>query len=290
MERVEMKKRRLGFALMVLPGVVLLFLFHTLPALTGMFYSLTDYKGYGSWKFVGLSNYAQLLTDPSIRNSYGFTLLFAFSAAILTNIVSLLLAVALTQNIKFRGFLRSVFFLPAVLATVIIGYVFDFIFSQAVTSVGEAVGSDFLSKSLLGNPQWAWVALVLVAVWQACAVTTVIYMTGLQSISPDLYEAAAIDGASAVQVFWKITLPLVMPFVGVNMILQLKNQLMVFDLVVAMTGGGPGTSTQSISYLIYRNGFQGGEFAYQSANAVVYFVLIMAISMIQLRVFQSKEK
>lgn len=290
MERVEMKKRRLGFALMVLPGVVLLFLFHTFPALTGMFYSLTDYKGYGSWKFVGLSNYAQLLTDPSIRNSYGFTLLFAFSAAILTNIVSLLLAVALTQNIKFRGFLRSVFFLPAVLATVIIGYVFDFIFSQAVTSVGEAVGSDFLSKSLLGNPQWAWVALVLVAVWQACAVTTVIYMTGLQSISPDLYEAAAIDGASAAQVFWKITLPLVMPFVGVNMILQLKNQLMVFDLVVAMTGGGPGTSTQSISYLIYRNGFQGGEFAYQSANAVVYFVLIMAISMIQLRVFQSKEK
>lgn len=274
---------------MVFPGVVLLFCFMTVPALMGMFYSLTDYRGYGGWKFIGLSNYENLVKDSSILHSYIFTLGFAFLAAILTNMISLLLAAALTQNIRLKGFLRGVFFLPAVLATIVIGYVFNFIFSQAITSIGKGLHNDFLSRSLLGNPQWAWVAIVIVAVWQACAVTTVIYMTGIESISSDIYEAAKVDGANRRQVFWRITLPLVMPFVAVNMVLQLKNQLQVFDLVVALTNGGPGTATQSISFLIYRNGFQGGQFAYQSANAVMYFVLILFISLVQMRLFRSRE-
>lgn len=282
-------RRRKGPILMVFPGVVLLFCFMTIPALMGMFYSLTDYRGYGGWKFIGLSNYQNLVKDSSILHSYIFTLGFAFLAAILTNMISLLLAAALTQNIRFKGFLRGVFFLPAVLATIVIGYVFNFIFSQAITSIGKGLHNDFLSRSLLGNPQWAWVAIVIVAVWQACAVTTVIYMTGIESVSSDIYEAAKVDGANRRQVFWRITLPLVMPFVAVNMVLQLKNQLQVFDLVVALTNGGPGTATQSISFLIYRNGFQGGQFAYQSANAVMYFVLILFISLVQMRLFRSRE-
>ena len=282
-------RRRKGPILMVFPGVVLLFCFMTVPALMGMFYSLTDYRGYGGWKFIGLSNYRNLVKDSSILHSYIFTLGFAFLAAILTNMISLLLAAALTQNIRLKGFLRGVFFLPAVLATIVIGYVFNFIFSQAITSIGKGLHNDFLSRSLLGNPQWAWVAIVIVAVWQACAVTTVIYMTGIESISSDIYEAAKVDGANRRQVFWRITLPLVMPFVAVNMVLQLKNQLQVFDLVVALTNGGPGTATQSISFLIYRNGFQGGQFAYQSANAVMYFVLILFISLVQMRLFRSRE-
>jgi len=270
-------RRRKGPILMVFPGVVLLFCFMTVPALMGMFYSLTDYRGYGGWKFIGLSNYQNLVKDSSILHSYIFTLGFAFLAAILTNMISLLLAAALTQNIRLKGFLRGVFFLPAVLATIVIGYVFNFIFSQAITSIGKGLHNDFLSRSLLGNPQWAWVAIVIVAVWQACAVTTVIYMTGIESISSDIYEAAKVDGANRRQVFWRITLPLVMPFVAVNMVLQLKNQLQVFDLVVALTNGGPGTATQSISFLIYRNGFQGGQFAYQSANAVMMSLLVLCI-------------
>lgn len=282
-------RRRKGPILMVFPGVVLLFCFMTVPALMGMFYSLTDYRGYGGWKFIGLSNYQNLVKDSSVLHSYIFTLGFAFLAAILTNMISLLLAAALTQNIRLKGFLRGVFFLPAVLATIVIGYVFNFIFSQAITSIGKGLHNDFLSRSLLGNPQWAWVAIVIVAVWQACAVTTVIYMTGIESISSDIYEAAKVDGANRRQVFWRITLPLVMPFVAVNMVLQLKNQLQVFDLVVALTNGGPGTATQSISFLIYRNGFQGGQFAYQSANAVMYFVLILFISLVQMRLFRSRE-
>lgn len=282
-------RRRKGPILMVFPGVVLLFCFMTVPALMGMFYSLTDYRGYGGWKFIGLSNYQNLVKDSSILHSYIFTLGFAFLAAILTNMISLLLAATLTQNIRLKGFLRGVFFLPAVLATIVIGYVFNFIFSQAITSIGKGLHNDFLSRSLLGNPQWAWVAIVIVAVWQACAVTTVIYMTGIESISSDIYEAAKVDGANRRQVFWRITLPLVMPFVAVNMVLQLKNQLQVFDLVVALTNGGPGTATQSISFLIYRNGFQGGQFAYQSANAVMYFVLILFISLVQMRLFRSRE-
>ena len=169
--------KRTGFALMAIPGALFLFIFHTIPALMGAFYSFTDYRGYGSWNFVGVDNYVRLFQDPLVRHSYIFTIGFALLTAILTNVISVLLAVMMTQNIRFRSFIRGVFFLPAVLATVVIGYVFDFIFSQVVTSVGKGIGNSFLSKSLLGNAKWAWVAIVIVAVWQACAVTTVIYMT-----------------------------------------------------------------------------------------------------------------
>lgn len=114
-------RRRKGPILMVFPGVVLLFCFMTVPAFMGMFYSLTDYRGYGGWKFIGLSNYQNLVKDSSILHSYISTLGFAFLAAILTNMISLLLAAALTQNIRLKGFLRGVFFLPAVLAAIVIG-------------------------------------------------------------------------------------------------------------------------------------------------------------------------
>lgn len=274
---------------MAVPAVVLFFLFHTLPALQGVFYSFTDSAGYGDWNFIGLDNYVRLFTDKQVIASYGFTIGFAVVATILANIVSLAIAVGLTANIRFRGFLRGVFFLPAVLAVLVVGYIFNYLFSNALPQAGEALGITALSTNILGNPDLAWVGIVIVAVWQACATTIVIYMAGLQTVPEELTEAGMLDGASNWQRFWKITFPLLAPFFTVNMVLSLKNFLMVFDQIVSLTGGGPGTSTQSISFLIYRNGFSGGQFAYQSANAVLYFIVIAVICVVQLRFLRGKE-
>ncbi len=162
-------------------------------------------------------------------------------------------------------------------------------FANVLPLLGEKLGIDVLSTNILGNEKWAWVGIVIVAVWQACAFNTILYLAGLQTVPAELYEASSLDGASKWQNFWHITFPMIAPFFTINMVLAMKNFLMVFDQVVALTGGGPGRATQSISLLIYSGGFQGGEFAYQSANSVIYFIVIMVVSIVQIKFLQKRE-
>jgi len=274
---------------MIIPAVVLFFTFHTYPALQGVYYSFTDSKGYGTYDFVGLKNYINLFKDGRVLNAYFFTFKFAIISTILVNVISLILAIALNSRIIFQKLLKSIYFLPLVLSVLIIGYIFNFIFTYLIPDAGKAIGIEVLSKSILGNPELAWIGIVFVAVWQACAFNTIIYLAGLQTIPIVLYEAANIDGASGWQQFRYITFILIAPFFTVNMVLAMKNFLMVFAHVVALTGGGPGRATESISLLIYDGGFNGAEFAYQSANAVIYFFVILIISIIQINFLQKRE-
>ena len=232
---------------MIIPAVVLFFTFHTYPALQGIFYSFTNSKGYGTYDFVGLKNYINLFKDGRALNSYIFTFKFAIFSTILVNVISLILAIALNSKIIFQKLLKSIYFLPLVLSVLIIGYIFNYIFTYLIPDAAKAIGIEVLSKSILGNPELAWIGIVFVAVWQACAFNTIIYLAGLQTIPIVLYEAANIDGASGWQQFRYITFVLIAPFFTVNMVLAMKNFLMVFAHVVALTGGGPGRATESIS-------------------------------------------
>lgn len=274
---------------MAVPAVALFFVFHTLPALQGVLYSFTDSHGYGSWSIIGFDNYVRLFTDADVLHSYVFTLQFAVVATIAANVISLLLALGLSAGIRFRSFMRSVYFLPGVLSVIVVSYIFSTIFSTGVPQVGKQLGISWLSTNTLGDASTAWLGIVIVTVWQACATTTVIYIAGLQTVPEDVVEASLIDGASARKRFWAITFPLIAPFFTINIVLSFKNFMQVFDEVVALTQGGPGTATQSISYLIYKAGFAGGEFGYQSANAVLYFVVIGVLAIFQLRVLQRRE-
>jgi raffinose/stachyose/melibiose transport system permease protein len=278
-----------AFYWMVLPAVALFFLFNTLPVLQGVFYSFTNYAGYGDWEFVGLSNYVNVFLDDRIRSSYLFTIQFALVSTILVNIIALGIAIGLNAKIKFRTALRGLYFIPKVLAVLVIGYVFQYLFTFSLPVIGAALGVDALASSILADPDLAWVGIVVLAVWQAAAFSVILYLAGLQTIPEDLYEAASIDGAGPWQKFRAITFPLIAAFFTINMVLAFKDFMMVFDHVVAMTNGGPGTATESISFVIYRGGFQGGEFAYQTANAVIYFFFIVAFAFIQLRVLQRRE-
>jgi raffinose/stachyose/melibiose transport system permease protein len=280
---------RLTFYWMVLPAFLLFFILHTVPVLQGVFYSFTNYAGYGEWEFVGFKNYANLFLDDRIRNAYLFTFQFAIVSTILVNIIALAIAMGLNSRIKLRNTLRGIFFIPNVLAVLVVGYIFNYLFSNSLPAIAGALGIDSLATNILADPNLAWLGIVTLAVWQATAFAIILYLAGLQTIPGELYEAASIDGAGAWRQFWSITFPLIAAFFTINMVLSLKNFMMVFDHVVALTNGGPGTETESVSLVIYRGGFQGGEFAYQSANAVVYFIVIVAVSFIQLRILQRRE-
>lgn len=286
-----MKKKKINkaFYLITVPMAVLFFMFHTFPFLQGIFYSFTDWKGYGNWNFVGLRNYLHIFKDPNITTSYLFTFKFAFFATILVNICSLTLACGLNCKIKMKNFLKAVYFLPYMLGVLIIGYVFNFIFANMLPQVGEFLNIGVLKTNILGTNH-AWIGVLFVTVWQSLAFNTLIYLSGLQSVDEDVYEAAILDGAKGLKRFWKITFPLIAPFFTINMVLCVKGFLMAFDQFMAMTGGGPGTSTTTISLLIYKKGFQGAQFAYQSANAVMLFVVVVAISIFQLVVLEKREE
>ncbi|WP_096188290.1 carbohydrate ABC transporter permease [Evansella halocellulosilytica] len=284
-----MKKKINPYVLMVLPAFILFFAFHTFPMLQGIFYSFTNWRGYGSWEFVGFRNYMNVFQDGRALNAYLFTFQFAIVSTVLVNIISLIIALGLNAKIKFMKTLRAVYFMPNILSILIVGFIFNYIFAVFLPSIAEGLGITALATNILGNPDLAWVGIVIVAVWQAAAFNTILYLAGLATISDDLYEASNLDGANKWQEFWKITFPLIAPFFTINMVLAMKNFLMVFDHIMALTGGGPGRATESISLLIYRGGFQGGEFAYQSANAVIYFIVIVTISIIQIRYLQKRE-
>ncbi len=274
---------------MVVPAVVLFFVFHTLPVLSGAFYSFTDSPGYGEWDFVGLSNYQAIFGDQRIRDSYLFTFQFAIVSTILVNAIALAIAVGLNGRIKFKNTLRGVYFVPNILAILVVGYVFQYLFTNSLPSIATSMGIDSLSTSILADEGKAWIGIVVLAVWQAVAFNIIIYLAGLQTVPRELYEAAGLDGAGPWRQFRSITFPMIAGFFTINMVLALKGFLQVFDHIMAMTGGGPGTATESISVVIYKGGFQGGEYGYQIANAVVFMVVIVVFAVFQLRFMQLRE-
>jgi raffinose/stachyose/melibiose transport system permease protein len=289
-KKKTMKLKNVPFYLMTVPALLLFAIFHTYPAIQGIYYSFTNWDGLGfTYDFVGIKNYVNLFKDLNILNSYLFTFKFAIISTILVNVLSLLIAIGLNAKIKGKNFFRATYFLPNVLGVLIVGFIFNFIFSNVIPNLGDKLDIGFLSINILGSDKFAWLGIVIVAVWQACAFNVILYLSGLQTVPSELYEASSLDGANKWQEFWKITFPMIAPFFTINMVLSMKNFLMVFDQIVALTGGGPGRETESISLLIYKGGFQGGEFAYQSANSVIYFIVIVVISVIQIKVLQKRE-
>lgn len=275
---------------MVLPAVILFALFNTIPLLRGALYSFTNYRGYGAYEWVGLRNYIDLFTDIRVGNSYLFTFKYAIAGTILVNVLSLVLAMALNSKIRCKSFLRGTYFVPNILGGLVVGYIFSFMFTYILPAVGQALNIGWLQNSILADERFAWIGVLIVGVWQAVAMNTIIYISGLQTIPTDIYEAGMIDGAGIWTTFKKLTLPMLMPFVSINLILSTKNMLMVFDQIMSLTKGGPAQSTESISYLIYRNGMEGGQFGFQSANAVLFFVVIVAFSIIQMKLTGKKEE
>ena len=245
---------------MVVPAAIIFAFFLYLPFLDGVKYSFTNSQGYGDYKFIGLKNYIALFQDNRVGHAYLFTFLIAILITVLINVIALFLSGLLNSKIAFKNGFRAIFFIK------------------------------WLSTSLLTNEQLSWIPIVFLAVWQGIAYSVLIYLAGLQTIDDEIYEAAAIDGVNAWQKFWKITFPLIGPFFTINLVLSMKNALGTFDQVVALTEGGPNSSTETVTYLIWKGGLTGGEYAYQTANAVLFFIVLAIIAFVQLRISRSQEQ
>ncbi|MDN6208625.1 carbohydrate ABC transporter permease [Bifidobacterium crudilactis] len=291
-KRSAFSKRKVDRAYywMVVPAAVIFGLFLYVPFVQGVAYSFTNSQGFGDYKWIGFKNYIALFSDDRVGHAYLFTFLIAIAITILINVISMFLAVALNGNLWCKNGFRAIYFIPYTLGVLVIGYVFKYIFMTPLPALGRALNIGWLSESLLTSEHYAWVPIVFLAVWQGIAYSTLIYLAGLQTIDSEIYEAASIDGVNGWQRFSKITFPLIGPFFTINLVLTMKNALGTFDQVVALTNGGPDSKTETVTYLIYSGGLTGGEYAYQTANAVLFFIVLAIIAFVQLKFFGNKEK
>lgn len=275
------------YYLFLFPALVLFTLAITLPAVLGFSYSFTNSMGFGDWDLVGVRNYIALFRDEGIVSSYLFTLGFALVTVVVVNAIGFALALGLTARIRLQSLLRTIFVLPMVISGIIIAFVFQFLFSNSLPAIGQALGIDALSSSILANEDLAWIAIVIVTAWSTIPSTMLIYIAGLVTIPAEVYEAGAIDGATGFQQLRRLTLPLVSGYVVINTILGFKNYLNAYDIIVGLTDGGPGTATRSVAMSIFK-GFSGGDYGYQMANAAVFFVISIIIAVVQLRITRGK--
>ncbi|WP_144763139.1 carbohydrate ABC transporter permease [Curtobacterium sp. 9128] len=275
------------FLAFLLPTLVVFTLAITVPAVMGIVLSFTNSVGFGEFGFTGLTNYLAIFSDPAILHAYLFTMGFSLVTVLVVNALALLLAIALTSRIRAKVTLRAVFVLPMVISGIVIAYVFSFLFSNSIPALATSLGFAPLETSILANPDLAWVAIVIVTTWQAIPGTLLIYIAGVLAIPGEVYEAAAIDGASSWRQLISITMPLTAGYIVINLILGFKNFLNAYDIIVGLTAGGPGTSTTSVAMSIF-NGFNSGDYSYQMANATIFFVITVILALVQLRLSRGK--
>lgn len=232
----KMNDRERTFLMMTIPILILFFLFNTLPLIKGAIYSFTNFKGYGTYDWVGMRNYIDLFQDGRVGRSYWFTFKLALLSTIVVNVISLILALGLNSKIKFKSALRGLYFIPNILGALVVGYIFNYFFTYILPAVIQMMGGE--GTSMLASTKWAWVAIMIVCAWQSIAMNTIIYISGLQTVPEDVYEAGSIDGATGWSQFKHLTFPLILPFFSINMVLCMKNFLMVFDQIMALTKGG----------------------------------------------------
>ena len=287
---VIQRSRRLTFALFSLPGVLLYSIFFIYPVGLGVYYSMTDWNGITRDKnFIGLQNFMSLPSNSRYMKAMSFTLRYAVLLVVIILILSILLALLLNSKVKGVTFFRMVYFVPAVLCGITISLVYSQIFMRVLPAIGNTLNIDFLKKSLLGRKDTAMYGILFVNVWQGVAMPTVLMMAGLQTVPTELYESAMLDGASAWDRFWRITMPFLLPTVTIVSILTLKSGLGVFDYIKGLTDGGPNNSTISLSLLIWQDAFNRQKFSLAVAEAIVMSLILIAFSLVQTSISNRKK-
>ena len=275
-------RRRIGppwwFAL---PAMLLFAFVVLIPTARGVYYAFTDWDGLDpDFSFIGLDNFATMLADPDAMQAIWHTLLIAVAITVIQNGVGLLLALGVNSVIKSRNVLRVFLFAPAVITPIVTAYLWRNLLGPggAVNSLLAAVGLDSWQRNWLGDPELALWSIVGVIVWQFAGYSMVIFLAGLQSVPTEVIEAAAIDGAGPVRRFWSVTRPMLAPAFTINLMLSIIGGIKLFDQVWALTGGGPGHATDTLSTLIYKDAFTLGEFGYSIALAVVLTIIVAVVS------------
>ena len=286
-----MKKRARVMNLFYVPAIILFIIFVIYPLIKGVFLSFTNWNGYSqTYKMVGLNNYIRMLDDQNVHRAFLNTLIYGVGSTVLQNVLGLALALLLNQKFRGRAVTRTIVYLPVMLAPLIMGYIMYFFFSFNNGAINDLIG-------IFGKAPVDWLAdgnrgvmiMTLVNTLQFVGISMVIYLAGLQGIADMYYEAAAIDGVKSGQKFRYITLPLLMPAISSSVTINLIGGLKLFDIIMALTSGGPGYDTHSLSTLVHRTYFGSENAGYASAIGLVSFALIMVLSNIVVKCLEKKE-
>lgn len=276
-------RRHARYAFFLLPALTIFVFVVVVPFLRGAYISLTDWDGIArSVRFVGLENYRTIFTTDAIltplRNSVQFTLI----TLVLDNALGLLLAFLLVKSSRRTAFLRVAFFMPFIISLVVSSYMWTYLYSTVLYPV-------FGLRNPLGDPALSNVGVAMISVWRNSGYCMLIYIAGLKSIPDSLYEAAMVEGAGPVARFFRVTLPLLVPSLSINLTLILAWGLKEFDTVMVATGGGPGRSSMSLAFYVYKTTFVWNKAGYGQAIAVVMMLLIVAASSLVARSLRARE-
>ncbi len=280
-------KNLLCFAL---PGVAIFLLVVIVPFLYGFYLTFTDWNGVAQTKnLVGFANYTETFRDKEFWTSMLLTLKYVFFSVLLVNGIAFLLAYLLTNGIKGQNFLRTGFFTPNLVGGVVLGFIWQFIFSKVLVNFGKSMGWEIFRKSWLSDPDKAFWTLVIVTVWQLSGYMMIIYIAGFTGLSTDVLEAASIDGATGMAKMRHIILPLMVPSFVICIFLTLSRAFMVYDINLTLTGGEPYGSTILVAMHVYNKAFTSRNYGVGQAEALFLFILVACISGIQIYAGKKKE-
>lgn len=286
-----MKIKKRWYALFTAPLMSVFILIMVVPFITGIGYSFVSWDGLAKSEkvFVGLSNYTRLFSDTQFLTSLVRTTVFTLITVVIVNVLALAFALLVTTKLKVRNVARTMLFLPYLIGGLILGYIWQYVLGEAMTSLSTMTGLDNIFFNWLVDKKYAFLAMIVVATWQMAGYMMIVYIAGLESISDDVIEAAQTDGATFWQTLIHVRLPLLMSSITICLFLTLSNCFKIYDVNVSLTGGGPNNSTEMVSMNIFSEIFTKSNFGYGQAKAVLFFVIVAIITLIQVKVTKDKE-
>ncbi|HAP20056.1 MAG TPA: ABC transporter permease [Lachnospiraceae bacterium] len=278
------------FCMFALPGLFCFLAVVIVPFLYGVYLTMTDWNGVSQVKnFVGFSNFAGVVRDAQFWSSLVLTFKYVIFVVIIVNVMAFGIAYLLTRGLKGQNFFRAGFFTPNLIGGIVLGYIWQFVFSRVFVSIGDSTGWGVFEASWLSDPTKAFIALVMVSVWQLSGYMILIYVAGFMGLSEDVMEAASIDGASGWVKMKNIILPLMMSSVTICLFLTLSRAFMVYDVNLSLTAGAPYGTTEMAAMHVYEKAFTSRQFGVGQAEALILFIITACISGVQVYLTKKKE-
>lgn len=282
---------RLPYFLFTVPCLVIFTIFLIIPIILGFYYSFTNWNGIApTYDMVGLNNFKDQLSDSSFHYSLVFTLTYALVIVFVIVFISFFTAVFLNGfRSRLKNAYKTLLFFPALIAPIVVSLIFKQIYSGVLPWLGKTLEWEFLSKNLMASMDTLKGTIEYVHMWYGMAIPVVLYTAGLQMVPDEIYESAKIDGANFIQRLWHIVIPYMIPIVNIVFILTLKQALMVYDIIMGLTMGGPGTRTQTYSVFIYRSAFMNFRVGYAASLSVTLFFIMLVIAVMQMKLSSKKD-
>lgn len=287
---MESKNKGKDFCIFALPGMFCFFAVVIIPFLYGVYLTFTDWNGVAQDKnFIGFTNFISVVQDKLFWSSLLLTFKYVIVVVILVNVIAFAIAYLLTRGIKGQNFFRAGFFTPNLIGGIVLGYIWQFVFSRVFVNIGESTGWSLFEISWLSDPGKAFAALVLVSVWQLSGYMILIYVAGFMGLSEDVMEAASIDGATGWAKLKNIIMPLMMSSITICLFLTLSRAFMVYDVNLSLTSGGPYGTTEMAAMHVYEKAFTSRQFGVGQAEALILFIVVACISGLQVYLTKKQE-